>query len=75
MWKVIGKSHRWKLPKSPAIKWLWKAKLTEAVLKMLGKTRIGCISTRPVSPVDSNMEGPGGTGGEGEEGGPGPPEV
>ena len=73
MWKSIGKAHGWKHPKSPSIKWLWKERSTEAVLKMLGETRIGCISTRRAFPVESDMEGPGGTGDEGEEGGPGPP--
>ena len=75
MWKAIGKAHGWKHPKAPAIKWLWKERSTEAVLKMLRETRTGCISTRRVFPEDSCMGGPGGVGDEGEEGGPGPPEV
>ena len=48
---------------------MWKEKSTEAVLKMLRDTRIGCISTRRVPPGERLGEEMAGSGDEGEEGG------
>ena len=45
LWKDIGKACRWKHPRAPSVKWLWKKKATEAVLVFLRDTRVGCIST------------------------------
>ena len=56
----------------PSVKWLWKEKATDAVLRFLKGTRVGYISTRGKPPVKEY--GRDGTdGGEGEEYEPGPP--
>ena len=65
------KTCRWKHPKAPSIRHLWKGKATEAVLDFLRDTRVGCMvnSRRP-----PRREG--GEEGEGkinEEDGLGPP--
>ena len=57
------------------MKWLSKEKSTEADLEMLGDTRIGCISTRRVLPVERLGDEMAGSGDEGEEGGPPPPNM
>ena len=70
LWRRIGKDCGWKHPRAPAVRKLWRKEATEAVLKFLEDTRVGCWTVtqgarRPAEDV--------GQGGEGEEGGPGPP--
>ena len=36
MWKA----HRWRHPRAPAIKWLWREESTEAALEVLRETRL-----------------------------------
>ena len=36
MWKVVGKACRWRHPKAPSVRQLWKDKATEAVWAFLG---------------------------------------
>ena len=46
----------------PSVKWLWKEKATEAALRFLRDTRVGCISTRrkpPEEECDGNGLRPG----------------
>ena len=60
-------------PKSPLSQVAWKEKATETVLRFLGGTRVGCISTRR-KPPEEDCDGDG-AGEEGDEGGPGPPQM
>lgn len=47
LWKDIRKACGWKHPRAPSVRWLWDARVTEAVLKFLRETRVGCIVAIP----------------------------
>ena len=71
LWQRVARDCRWKHPKAPAVRKLWKEGATEAVLEFLGDVRVGCWqAVRVRAPAEAKGEG---TGSEGEEGGPGPP--
>ena len=57
------------------MKWLWKEKPTEAYLKALRDTRIGCINARRVRPEERLWDETTGSGDEEEEGRPGRPDT
>ena len=68
----MDKNCEWKHPKAPAARKLWGEGATEAVLELLGDTRVGCWSSAGVAMSPRGAEGEGEVS-EGEEGGPGPP--
>ena len=72
LWKRVGKDCRWKHPRAPVVKKLWKEEATEAALEFLGDVRAGCWSSGGIARAPRMAEG-GGEASEGEEGGPGPP--
>ena len=73
LWKRVGKDCRWKHPKAPAVRKLWREGATTAVLEFLEDTSVGqwllagVVRAPRVEEVGED-EVP-----EGEEGGPGPP--
>ena len=69
LWRRVAKDCRWKHPKAPAVRKLWKGRATEAVLEFLRDTRIGGWQTSRVKAL-AEVEA---AGSEGEENGPGPP--
>ena len=71
LWEDVGKACEWNHSRAPSVKWLWKEKTTEEVLKFLRDAGVGCISTRR-KPPEEERDGDG-SGGEGEEDGLGPP--
>ena len=65
----MGKDCRWKHPKAPAVRKLWKERATEAVLE---GTPVGRWWSAGEAREPREAEGRGEVR-EGEEGGPGPP--
>ena len=67
----MAKDCRWKHPKAPAVRRLWKEEdATVAVLEFLGEVRAGCWQGGRVrAPAEAEGEG---LVSEGDEGGPGP---
>ena len=70
--KDIGKACGWKHPRALSAKWLWKEKATEAVLRFLRDTGVGCISTRR-KPPEEECDGDEAGRGDDVEGRPDPP--
>ena len=68
MWKKIGEECRWKHPRAPSIKHLWKDKATDAGLEFLRDTRMRYLVTARRLSREEEGEGE-----ENEEDGPGPP--
>ena len=68
MCKEIRKACEWKHPHTPSFRLLWDGRATEAVIKFLRTTRVGCVGTERVPPEEEE-----GDISEGEEGEPGPP--
>ena len=66
LWREIGNTQGPPWPRGP-----WEEKATEAVLRFLRGTRVGCISTRRKPPEEECVgQGEGGEEGESEEGRP-----
>ena len=69
----MAKDCRWKHPKAPAVRKLWKERATEAFHEFLEDVRAGFWQgTRVRAPAEA--EGEGGVS-EGDEGSPGPPSI
>ena len=67
MWKKIGKACKWKPPRAPSARLLWEDKATEAVLRFLESTKVGCMVTLRRPPEEEGEDN------ESEKDGPGPP--
>ena len=62
LWRDIGKACEWNHPRAPLVKWLWKEKATEAVLRFLRDTKVGYVSTRGKPPKECDGDGAEGEG-------------
>ena len=67
----MGKDSRWKHPRAPAVRKLWKEKATDAVLEFLEDMPVGhWLSTGVARAPREEVAGEGAVS-EGEQGGPG----
>lgn len=57
----MARDCRWRHPKAPAVRKLWKGSATEAVLEFLIDTRVGCWQTTRVRAL-TEAEGAGSEG-------------
>ena len=68
LWQRVAKDCKWKHPRAPAVRKLWKEGGTEAVLEYLSDTRVGCWSSAGAMRAPREAESLG-EASEGEEGG------
>ena len=74
LWRGIGEDRHWERPRAPALRRLWREEATEAVLKFLESTRVGCRASAETTKLRMDEDRGGrclGLGGM--EGGAGPP--